>query len=83
MTKPGVLDLLKAALWAENDSRHQELPDEVYKVIRNHVAKVTDSDRGRAYVLGKPIYEALEFVKEPESGAGGKPMIENKAKGTA
>ncbi len=81
MRKPGVLDLLKAALWADNERLHQELPDEVYKVIRDYVAKVTHSDRGRTYVLGKPLYEALEFVKEPESGASRKPMLENK--GTA
>lgn len=65
MTKPGVLDLLKAVLWAENQGSNT-VPDELYYAIRNHVAKSADVDRGRAYLLGKPIFEAIAFVKEPD-----------------
>lgn len=64
MTKPSVLDLLKAALWEENQGSNT-MPDELYYAIRDHITKSAGVDRGRAYLLGKPIFEALAFVKEP------------------
>src|SRR6185295_3512689 len=112
--KPTILDLLKAVLWLENGDRN-ELPDDLYMQLRDHVAKaVNASDKGRVYFLGKPIYELLEFKDPPPEsrtppltclcggnmlwywrpnstrgiqcercGAGGKPLLQNAAKGTA
>ncbi len=69
MTKPGVLDLLKAFLWLENQGTDNQVPDELYMAIREHVRKMTNTpDRGTVYKLGRDIYEALEFTKEvPEN----------------
>ena len=69
MRKPTALDLLKAVLWLENNDKQNELPDELYMAVREHVAKETNTrDRGTVYKLGKEIYEALELTKEiPDS----------------